>query len=340
MAGIRALYPTGGLNESASNHWYLCPNGKVLEPLDILLCLFPNKGREIGDNACFVARPFQFPLLQSILPKRTEYFLPEELVDGLVALSILFIMIGIGMIIARYIWSKVDSTFGSIEPRHKQWYVVANLTKAFFLAILASNTCYWIGAYRGFSRDQFQMLGTKRCAIIYSATDLVSLFLVPKLPKSTKFHHLTTAAMCIIISALNLEAKGWDGLLGVCKMGVLYGLFSSVAFPVNAYLALRVVYSKAKWLVILVKLSLWTYILCCIGNWGMHGLWMFDIVLSLKLSVANMLYMVALYFIVNDDIVLIKWLIKRESPMTTSRSLATAAKSNGEQQHLGAAVQG
>ena len=126
---------------------------------------------------------------------------------------------------------------------------------------------------------------------------------------------------------MNISLKGWNGLLGVCKMSLLYGTFCSVTFSVNAYLALRVVYPKAKWLTPLVKFSLWTYIACCAGNWTIHSLWLAGLVLNLEMSLYPVLYLVVISATIHDDIVLIKWLMKRSSPMAAvGNGTVSAAK--------------
>ena len=53
--------------------------------------------------------------------------------------------------------------------------------------------------------------------------------------------------------------------------------------------------------------------MCCAGNWTIHALWLLRVILSLKFSIFALLYMVAMTFMMNDDI-LIKWLLKKESP--------------------------
>lgn len=331
MAGIHALYAAPDINGSR-RPWFRCLDGRVIEPLDLLHLLFPNDAGESvgpGDNFCFVPRRFTFPPLRNLLPSPTEYFLPDDLVDAISCLLLLCLLVTVGMIVTKALWCWLDPQFASITPSHKQWYVVANMSKAFFLAILAISRRYWVGTYSGFFEDNFQMVEMKRCALIYVSTDLIALFMVPKLPRSTILHHVTTTTLFVIVSAMNVKVKGWGGLLGVCKMSVLYGTLSSVSFSVNAYLALRVVYPKSKWLMPLAKFSLWTYIACCAGNWLAHGLWMVGIIISLELSIFNLLYMVAIFFMVNDDIVLIKWLVNRSSPMATTISNTT--KMNGEQ---------
>ena len=314
MAGLAALY---SLNFNNSSPWYVCPNGEFIEPLDILHCLFPNEGRKfIGENTCFVARPFRFKMLLELLPSPSRYYTPEDFVDGVIALMILSVIISVMIFVTKVIWSALDPNFRNIHPPHKKVYVLANLSKAVLLAILTLSPRYWAGSLR-FYDDKFLGIEVKRCGVIYIATDFVALFLVPKLPKSTLFHHVTTTLMAVVVTSMDLTIPGWNGLLGVAKMGVLYGLFSSVAFPVNAYLALRVVYPKAKWLPALIHLSLCMYLLCCALNWGIHIVWVFRLVSNFEFSIYSLLYLVATYFMVSDDIVLIKWLIKRGSPVVS-----------------------
>ena len=294
----------------------LCQDGLPLEPLDYLSLLFPNKGPNVtGNNVCFVQVRFQMPALRSLLPDPTEYFTPDDFVDGIVCLILLCFIISCGMIACKLLWEQFDSKFSSVSPSHKKWYVVANLSKALFLALMACSRRYWVGTFRLYYYDQFQVLEVKRCGVIYVATDAVALYMVPKLPKSTIIHHISTIVLVILVSTINLDIKGWEGLLGVCKMAILYAIFSTVAFSVNAYLALRVVYPKAVWLKWLVKISLWTYLLCCACNWSIHTIWMINLLKTLQISIYNVLYIFVLSAIVHDDIVLIKWLFSRNSPM-------------------------
>ena len=309
MAGIRSIY-TAGFN---STPWYICPNGEFIEPLDVIHTAFPNEGRDIaGENVCFIGRPFQFTPLKRLLPNPSAHFTPDELIDGLISTLVISICVTISIYFTREVWNCVDSKFNSISPAHKKMYVVANMSKAALLAILALSPRYWVGSYNCFILDEFKAIETKRCGIIYIVTDLVALFVVPKLPRSTVFHHVTTTVLSVLVCSMNLQMKGWNGLLGVSKMGVLYGLFSSIAFPVNMYLALRVVYPNAKWLSGLAKFSLLTYVTCCAMNWSIHAVWLVRILYDWRnLSLFPFLYLIAIYFVVADDIVLMKWLYSR-----------------------------
>lgn len=311
MAGVGAII--GSLKDGKIP---LCQDGLPLAPLDYLALLFPNKGPNItGHNVCFVQQRFHIPALRSLLPDPTDFFTPDDIVDAIACLILLCSVITAGMIACKFIWERLDPSFASITPTHKKWYVVANLSKALFLAMLASSHRYWIGTYNLYFHDQFQVLETKRCGVIYVATDVVALYMVPKLPRSTMIHHLSTLTLILLVNGIHLDINGWSGLLGVSKMCVLYAIFSSAAYSVNAYLAFRVVYPKAVWLNGLVKISLWTYLICCAVNWSIHGFWLINLVRALQISIFSILYMVVLATIVNDDIVLIKWLINKSSPM-------------------------
>ena len=299
--------------------WYLCSDGTPIEPLDILHLNFPNKGRNTTAwNVCFVPDHFKFPPLRNLLPNETEHIQPDDFVDCTVALFYLCILVTVGLIVSKYLWEWVDPQFAAVTPEHKKWYVVANMSKAFFLACMMFSSRYWIGTYFALIKDNFSGLEMKRTGILYISTDIVALYMVPKLPRSTIMHHVSTATLIMLVSMMNMTHNGWTGLLGVCKMALLYGIFSSVSFSVNAYLALRVVYPKAKWLGWLVTFSLWPYILLCAANWTIHVIWVVVIVTSWEISIYNILYLIAISAMVQDDIVLIKWLWKRGSPMASS----------------------
>lgn len=299
--------------------WYKCSDGWPLEPLDVLHLIFPNQGRNTtGRNVCFVPRLIDVPPLRNLLPESTGLFVADHLVDSCAVLFILCALVTVGLVLTKIVWEKLDTKFASISPSHKKWYVVANMSKAFFLACMSFSSRYWIGAYLGFFRDEFQTIELKRCGMLYLTTDVVALYMVPKLPRSTILHHFSTAALLMLVSSMDISVKGWEGLLGVCKMSLIYGVLSSFAFPVNAYLGLRVVYPKAKWMSLFVKFCLYPYVLCCTVNWTVHAVWLIGVISAFDFSIYNLLYVIAISFMVHDDIVLIRWLIKRSSPLATN----------------------
>ena len=302
--------------------WPVCQDGYPIEPLDALYLLFKNNRNSttLIKRSCFAPERFQFPPLRDILPATSSpLFTPDDFVDALVCLLLACIVVAVGITALKLLW-ELDSNFASIRPAHKKWYVVANMSKSFFLGCMCLSTRYWISTYHSYYYDDtIHQVNAKRCGMLYIATDLVALVMVPKLPRSTIMHHVTTTLLIVFVSGVNLEMPGFAGLLGVCKMAILYGVFSTMPFLVNAYLGLRVVYPKAGWMHVLVKASLWPYLLCCACNWTVHLVWLYSLIVGWQLSLANVLYLLAIGTMVNDDIVLIKWLIKRSSPGVASQ---------------------
>lgn len=322
MAGLGAV--SEGLYDGK---WYKCSDGWPLEPLDVLHLMFPNKGRNSTTrNVCFVPKLIKFPLLRNLLADSTELFTPDHLVDSRAVLFTLCILVTIGLVLAKFVWETLDPRFASITPSHKKWYVVVNMSKAFFLACMAFSSRYWIGAYLGFFLDEFQTVELKRCGMLYISTDVVALYMVPKLPRSTVFHHISTAALIMLVSSIDISVKGWKGLLSICKMSLIYGVLSSFSFLVNAYLGLRVVYPKSKWMYWFVNVSLYPYVLCCAINWTVHVVWLARVILTFDFSFYNLLYVLAIIFMVHDDIVLIRWLLRRSSPMVANEGGAQNTK--------------
>lgn len=100
-------------------------------------------------------------------------------------------------------------------------------------------------------------------------------------------------------------------------MIVVYGQFSTLAFAVNGYLALRVCYPQAVLTELLRVKGFFSYAVCCAGNWGIHLAWMVWLVASGHItpadpwSFAPCVYVAMLASVVNDDIVLLRWLWNR-----------------------------
>ena len=301
-----------------------CADGSFPDPLDLLHMLFPNNGTNFSkdyynDNACWALTPFHFRITDALLPPSSELYTREGLVDSVTCFIVACCLLSVGMIATRFIWNKLDRRFASISPVHKKWYVVANMSKCVLLGIICSSSRYWIAAYRAFVLDEFLNIEGKRMAVIYAVTDAVALLLVPKLPLSTVLHHVTTILLLIVYWGINMRIKGWTGLLGVMKMMMLYGTFSTISFTVNGYLALRVVYPKSSLTSLLCRVALFVYLICCFGNWSLHLLWFGHSLYNGYISLIMLLYGGCIGFIVHDDIVLIKWLIAKSSPVNAAK---------------------
>ena len=295
--------------------WYLCNDGSVMYPLDVLFFfLFPNEKNPNLTALCLSSRYYQI-LYELNLSWQPELLKLEDLLDCIIGLTIICIWLTIAFIVCKYIWDYIDPSFSSITPVHKKWYVVGNMSKALFLGILVFNSFYKTFLHQ-ICIDKFpDQLGMKRYTVTYLATDVVVLYMIPKLPKSTIIHHVTSILACFLSFATNYDVKGFTGLLGFSKMIVAYGALSSMSGLVNAYLALRVVYRNSNKMKILCYLSLMTYIFVCGINWTFQLSWLIGVLKALDYSVFSIMYIGVLAFIINDDIVLIKWLLKQSSPM-------------------------
>ena len=109
-----------------------------------------------------------------------------------------------------------------------------------------------------------------RCTVLYIAADVVALYMVPKLPRSTYLHHVTTLLMAMVVWAVDITRPNWDETLRIVIMIIIYGHCSTMGFSLNVYLAWCVVYLKAAWLKAVCFLALMSYLLCCAVNWSLH----------------------------------------------------------------------
>lgn len=297
---------------------FRCPRGELMQPADFLLQLLPHQHDNIKPAGYYCRSPCRFtiPFVSDLIPPASKYFEPADLVDTGVALILLCVLVTVAMVICKMVWEHIDPNFSGVKPAHKKWYVIANVSKGFFLANLAFSWRTWRQNYSFCWLNEpiyeHDIVEVKRLAVLYVVTDVVALYTVPKLPKSTIAHHVATAILCMVVGAINLKENISEPnlLLGMARMMILYGRFSTVTFLVNLYLAFRVVYPNTKWLKILVTLSLWTYVLSCAGSWTTQVLWLVGQQTSLYVCT----YAVIISVIVYDDCVLIGWLIRKSSP--------------------------
>ncbi len=305
----------------------VCPDGSIMEPADLAILLtspfqpHPNK----TSYGCVSPSRYSIPYVLDLLPPQSKYFAPQDLVDSLAALVIISAYLTVAIGVTKLAWDKMDSRFASISPSHKKWYVVANIYKAFLLSILASTPTYWLATWNLLMYDtpitDVDSIKMKRCALVYAVTDIVALYMVPKLPRTTVLHHLATGVVYITVGGLNMHQNSaeWAGAFGLCKMGVLYTLCSSFTYTVNACLGLRVVYPKATWIPHLVKISLIVYVVACAGNWSIQLYWFVHGLLNYHLSIFTILNGAILALVIRDDIILMGWLRSKSSSQTAKK---------------------
>ena len=238
------------------------------------------------------------------LPVLNELLIPITSTDsfGLEAIPVSFAgfatFFGIALVILAIIWTLsyailnlVWPTFAAIQPKHKQWYVIANFSKALFLGGQCFSFAWWyysylhnacafnpllraakLGEFQPCTYDAYplQESWTKTVSATYVITDVLALLMVPKLPASTIIHHVSTAIFVLLVFTIPLQ----DYPVGQKLM--LYGFWSTISFPVNAFLALRVMYPTAQPLKYFAQFSALVYGVCCFFNWLLHLVWVVD----------------------------------------------------------------
>lgn len=256
-------------------------------------------------------------------------FTPCKFWDSLKSLAFAIVTTAIAMYLVRFVWARLSRRFRDVEPKHKQMYTVANMFKAGLLAGLCFSSSWRTFIYRGFYLDDWEGHGDlmhfylSRTVVQYVVTDIVALIVVRKLPMTTKIHHYLAALLCLAIMAYD-AAKG-----DVVRMVGLYGSFSSIAFLVNAFLGLRVMY-KEWYMVWVARLALVGYVASCAFNWIWHAAWFANHILEQTVSVGAVVYMAALIFIGRDDVILMQWLFYFKGDKAESAEADGNTTANGK----------
>lgn len=201
-------------------------------------------------------------------------------------------------------------------PEDKQKYIVKNIIKSSNLFLLISQTTQLIDCIV-FDKP----LGNnfvKNFGSYYVANDIVALFKVKNLPKTTIFHHIMSIILLFVnyfIDYENIESNS------LAKLLIVYTCFSCYPFLVNTYLGLRFLEYKTKgnelltknqerfniFLELLRKSSYYIYLLCIILNWSYQ---IFDLTFN-TLTINRIIYIICMIPIINDDLVLLSWLKKK-----------------------------
>ena len=207
---------------------WLCANGGPLWPLDFMhWLLFPVQRGTLSQpppNCCRVALMQHPPeWLDSSLwdASGRGTFTGDELYDALACLVIASVAVALGIVLLRMVWHAADPAFAAITPSHKQLYVVANVVKAGMLGAMVLSWRWWTANYEAFANDAFLSVPMKRTSVLYIATDVVALAIVPKLPTTTKVHHYVATLLVLFVCATDATTPGFGGTLGVAKMIVV-----------------------------------------------------------------------------------------------------------------------
>lgn len=232
-------------------------------------------------------------------------------------------------VILRMYWDK----YSQLEF-HRKRYVVKNFVKGIYLSIL---TIFGSVVIRdAMFYGKWYNNAIKTLGVLYCLPDLIGLIKVPKLHKSTIFHHVTVC----ILSTINMF-NDYESQDSIWKGMVIYAYISCLTGIVNHYLAYRLIcddenkdrrYFLALGAYNIYATSLlvnWLYQLYTVMRWVYHigsvfakqsnvnnfeeGIvkYAFDVSSHIIIPTSVLfVYIGLLYFIVVDDIILVKFLKK------------------------------
>lgn len=178
------------------------------------------------------------------------------------------------------------------------------------LAMLALSPTWLVLNYTGYYLGVWDMtpldvIVVKRSVAAYVVVDVVALFIVPKLPRTTVIHHVVAAVLCLVIVTQDLPNND------LVQKIAMYGSWSTLSWAVNFFLAMRVMYDGERWVDFLAVGALITYVLCCIGNWTWHVCWFIAHLQNGTVTVGMVAYLICICAVIRDDIILMGWLYKR-----------------------------
>jgi len=203
--------------------------------------------------------------------------------------------------------NSLYSPYQEITPKHKQQYFISNIIKGTVLGYCSYNA---ITILYNFTNGSWDLENIKYLGAIYASTDMVSMFKVEKMQTNTIVHHILVQ----ILFLLSLFIFNFD--VNTLSLGiVIYAIFSTLAFSVNLYLALRLTIENDKIIKLLATISGIIYQCCCIINWLFQIYFLFT---RCDINVIfRMIYLAVLGLIIFDDLVLIKFLIKNSFLIST-----------------------
>jgi len=202
--------------------------------------------------------------------------------------------------ILNFVGNRFIEPYRNINPPHKKMYVIKNFIKSLVLGFFTFN---YSDMYKMILNNKWDNDILYSMTILYVMNDITGLIIVNKnLPTTTKIHHVCVA----FLGYFSLKNDYTQD--GVMRLVFLNAYFSSMAFLVNLFLAVRVVYPKRIETFLLSIIALYNYIILCIINWSIHYYMFFYAFVSNNFDKNYMFYFIIFHIIMRDDLVLMGWL--------------------------------
>lgn len=223
----------------------------------------------------------------------------------------------------HYFLGRYSSSYQHIE-KDKQFYVLSNLIKSATLLSytpLAAQVLYQTMVLDVWSTNRIRNLGC-----MYAIPDFVSLFMVSRMSWTTILHHL---AVCVFNAASLYNDYQQNN---VCRLMVVYAIFSTFAYLVNLLLAIRFLGISSFMRSIMSGLALLIYSSCCGVNWTWQVYYIPKLI-SAGHTWSVYSYVALIVLVVWDDIVLMKWLYAKAIGVLGKGE--DAVRTGGKQGQLG-----
>jgi hypothetical protein len=164
----------------------------------------------------------------------------------------------------------------AVRPAHKVLYVVADVTKAAVLLGMMCTPVWWRCAWHALAGDGWEDPGVgaaiRAMVVVYTATDASQFLSGVVMESSTVQHHVATSLFGVYVSATAVGGLGAvPGAFGPLTRALIwYGMCSTVAYAVNLYKALRVLYGPGPVMEALRRTAACLYAAELAVNWPMH----------------------------------------------------------------------
>lgn len=179
----------------------------------------------------------------------------------------------------------------------KQRYFQKNIVKSGALIILSLYGSFIF--VDSFLKNKWNNKTIYRIGFMYSGLDVMGLLMVKNLPLNSKIHHLTTTIFSLLNTQINYNKDTfWFGI-------IVYCILSCYAWPVNYFLAIRLI-KPLKSLLWFMQYNIVSYSLLLLFNWTYQ---VYNIRNRFELGFGFILFVVLVGFVAYDDIKLVKFLV-------------------------------
>jgi hypothetical protein len=180
----------------------------------------------------------------------------------------------------------------------RKYYFQKNFVKTFALVAISLYGTHVL--FNGLYYNNWDNHRIHQIGYIYSALDVIGLYFVKNLPLNSKIHHIGTFIFSYLNTHIDYSKNTfWIGL-------PVYCIFSSYAFGVNLFLALRLIKPLSS-LKSFISYNLYSYGLLLAANWGYQ---IYNLFYKPGIQWTNdaYVYIFLMLFIANDDIKLMRFL--------------------------------